>query len=710
MRISELSGQLPQSIIQFYLGGGFDELYPPQAEAIQRGVLDGKNVVASIPTASGKTLLAEFAMLKSVLSGGKALYIVPLRALASEKFDSFSEFEKLGVKVGISTGDFDQKDEWLGGYDIIVATSEKADSLLRNEASWMSQLTVIVADEIHLINSPDRGPTLEITLAKLMKLNPRAQILALSATIGNADELARWLDAELIQSDWRPVELREGVLFGRAIKFVEGKKEIDARNKDDAIALSIDTMREGGQCLIFTNTRKNSESIAKRVSRAIKDMIDPDDLDGLMKLAGDVREVGETDLCEKLASCVENGAAFHHAGLRSEHRRIIEIGFRSNVIKVIACTPTLASGLNLPARRVVIRDYKRYDVNFGLTPIPVLEVKQMCGRAGRPGLDPYGEAVLIARNFDELNALMENYVLAYPENIWSKLGTETALRTHVLSTIATGFASSTSQLFDFMEATFYASQQERWSLEHVIDAVLEFLEDEDMLVRSDEKLRATSLGRLVSRLYIDPLSASIIIKALRSVDEIVSLTLLHLVCRTPDMRKLYLRSNDYTWVSDFAEQHDEEFVCVEEDEWFLAEVKTAMMFLDWIDEVHENDITKKFGIGPGDIRTLTETAEWLVHSTAELSAFLRLPFTREARRLVERIRYGIKEELLELVKIRGVGRVRARRLYDAGFTDLDKLKNADPKAIGELVGTKIAVKILEQLGVSLDEAVGRSLE
>ncbi|MDI6640591.1 MAG: helix-hairpin-helix domain-containing protein, partial [Methanocellales archaeon] len=307
-------------------------------------------------------------------------------------------------------------------------------------------------------------------------------------------------------------------------------------------------------------------------------------------------------------------------------------------------------------------------------------------------------------------ALMENYVLASPENIWSKLGTETALRTHVLSTIATGFASSTSQLFDFMEATFYASQQERWSLEHVIDAVLEFLEDEDMLVRSDEKLRATSLGRLVSRLYIDPLSASIIIKALRSMDESTPLTLLHLVCRTPDMRKLYLRSNDYTWVSDFAEQHDEEFIYVEDDEWFLAEVKTAMMFLDWIDEVHENDITKKFGIGPGDIRTLTETAEWLVHSTAELSAFLRLPFTREARRLVERIRYGIKEELLELVKIRGVGRVRARRLYDAGFTDLDKLKNADPKAIGELVGTKIAAKTLEQLGVSLDEAVGRSLE
>ncbi|MDD2665593.1 MAG: ATP-dependent DNA helicase [Methanocellales archaeon] len=703
MKISELYDQLPQSLIRFYVDAGFDELYPPQADAILHGILDGKNMVAAIPTASGKTLLAEFAMLKSVLSGGKALYIVPLRALASEKFDRFSEFKKLGIKVGISTGDFDQKDEWLGTYDIIVATSEKADSLLRNEVGWMPHLTVIVADEIHLINSADRGPTLEITLTKLMKLNPGSQILALSATIGNADELAGWLNAELVQSDWRPVELREGVLFGRAIKFVNAKKEITSKNKDEAIALSMDTISEGGQCLIFTNTRRNSESMAKSVGRAIKDMIDSDDLNELMNLAGEIREVGETDLGEKLASCVEKGAAFHHAGLHSEHRRIIESGFRSNLVKAIACTPTLASGLNLPARRVIIRNYKRYDLNFGSTPIPVLEIKQMCGRAGRPGLDPYGESVLIARNLDELNELMENYVLAYPERIWSKLGTENALRTHILSTIATGFALSRSELFDFIEATFYGSQQERWSIEHVIDAVLKFLESEGMSTESDGELHATPLGKLVSKLYIDPLSASIIINALRSIQDPTLLTLLHLVCRTPDMRKLYLRSKDYIGVQNFAEEHNGEFCYVNGDEWFLAEVKTAMMFLDWIDEVEENDIATRFGIGPGDIRTLTETAEWLVHSTAELSAFLKLPFTKDARNLVMRIKYGINQDLLKLVTLRGVGRVRARRLYDAGFTDLDKLKNADPKKIGELVGNKIAINILEQLGVSADE-------
>jgi len=689
---------LPEDVIQFYVDTGFDELYPPQVDAIQRGILDGKNTVAAIPTASGKTLLAELVMLKSVLNGGKAIYIVPLRALASEKYDRFSQFSQLGIKVGISTGDFDSKDEWLGRCDIIITTSEKADSLLRNEAGWMDGLTVIVADEIHLVNSPNRGPTLEMTLAKLMKLNPRAQILALSATIGNADEMAKWLDAELVQSDWRPVELREGILFGKAIDFINTKKEVAVDNKDNTIALSVDVIKDGGQCLIFTNTRKRAEETAKRVGRAMKDVIDADK--NLTEMVKRIRDIGETDLCDKLAFCVENGTAFHHAGLRSEHRRIIEDGFKSNVIKAIACTPTLAAGLNLPARRVIIQSYKRYDAGFGLTPIPVLEYKQMCGRAGRPGLDPYGESVLIARNFDERSVLMENYVLAGPEDIWSKLGTENALRTHILSTIATGFASSRTQLLDFMDNTFYAFQQERWGLESVIDKVLEFLEYEDMVVENDDGLRSTPLGRLVSRLYIDPLSASIVIKGLQTARKITPLTLIHLICSTPDMRKLYLRSGDYAWVEAFATQHHREFVPLSTNdyEWHLAEVKTSMMFLDWIDELHENDITRRFGIGPGDIRALAETAEWLMHGTAELSAFLKLPHTRDARRLVQRIRYGIKPELLELTRLRGIGRARARRLYNAGYTDLGKLKRAGPKKIAKLIGAGVTAKVMEQLG------------
>jgi len=382
---------LPETITRFYPNSGFTELYPPQAEAIACGLLDGASLVVATPTASGKTLLAEFAMLNSIYQGGKCLYIVPLKALASEKFDRFSLFAAFGVSIGISTGDYDVRDDRLGHNDIIVTTSEKADSLLRNGVEWMRTLSVIVADEIHLLDSMGRGPTLEVTLTKLKKLNPLAQILALSATVSNADEIAQWLSAQLVRSDWRPVVLHEGLYLQESatITFVQdtpqrstSKKAISNGTIDAPIALAIDTISEGGQCLVFVNTRRNAESLAKKMATAIKSL-----RHDCTELAAKIH--GDTAMEEKLKYCVQNAVAFHHAGLSSDDRKLVEAGFRENCIKVIVATPTLASGLNLPARRVIIRDYKRYDANYGMTDIPVLEYKQMAGRAGRPGFDSY---------------------------------------------------------------------------------------------------------------------------------------------------------------------------------------------------------------------------------------------------------------------------------------------------------------------------------
>ena len=202
MKIEEL--EMDESAIELYKSMGIEELYPPQAEAIEAGLLDGSNIVAAIPTASGKTLLAELAMLKAIKKGGKALYIVPLRALASEKYEHFLKMTPLSVKTGISTGDFESRDERLGSNDIIVATSEKVDSLLRNGVKWLEDITCVVVDEVHLLDSAHRGPTLEVVITKLRKLNSEAQIIALSATVGNAHEIAKWLSANLILSDWRP--------------------------------------------------------------------------------------------------------------------------------------------------------------------------------------------------------------------------------------------------------------------------------------------------------------------------------------------------------------------------------------------------------------------------------------------------------------------------------------------------------------------------
>ncbi len=707
---------LPPPVKDFYINSGITDLYPPQAAAIKAGLLEGKNIVAAIPTASGKTLLAEFAMLKSILNGGgKALYIVPLRALASEKYDRFKSFEAIkkssggGVLTGIATGDFDSPDAWLRNFDIIVATSEKVDSLLRNKAYWMEEITVVVADEIHLIDSPDRGPTLEIVLAKMMRINPKLQMVALSATIGNANEIAKWLSAELVVSDWRPIELKEGVFFGNAINFASSQREVKEKFRDSAISLVCDTLIEGGQCLVFESSRKNAEGMASRIGTAISELLSQEIKEKLKTIAAEVRETSEVDTTRKLALCIENGSAFHHAGLISEQRKLIENGFRTGIIKVIAATPTLAAGLNLPARRVVIKGYRRYDANFGMTPIPVLEYKQMAGRAGRPRLDPYGESVLIAKTYDELEGLMKQYILADVERIWSKLSSENALRTHILSTIATGFARSMEELLEFMGATFYSTQQTPWSLKAVIEKVIGFLVDKKMIIEK-EGLFPTRLGELVSRLYIDPLSASMIIEGMEKMEnkniQYTELTLLHLVCTTPDMRPLYLRSNDYEWLSDIVMEHHMEFVHIPEQfkvdyEWFLSEVKTACVMLDWINEVKEEDIVKKFGIGEGDIRALAETSLWLVHSMAEIGTFQKRASAPKARQLAQRVEYGASPELLDLIQIRGIGRVRARKLYNAGFRDMEALRAADQKDISKIIGTKVATKVLKQIGTNV---------
>jgi len=711
MKIADLD--LPSPIIDFYESSGIRELYPPQAEAVKMGFLDGKSLLAAIPTASGKTLLAEMAMLKSIANGGKALYIVPLKALASEKFERFRQFSQLnikegGVKAGISTGDYDSRDEWLGDRDIIVATSEKTDSLLRNGAPWLSSLTVVVADEVHLIDSANRGPTLEVTLAKLKRLNPTLQIIALSATIGNAKELSDWLGARLVVSDWRPTQLKEGVFFGRAINFSNGKQIIKTPGPDDVIALVSDALMDGGQCLVFANTRKSSESIAQKISRSISKGRPEEEKALYRQVKDQVMRHAETDTCARLAACVEHGVAFHHAGLKGEHRHIVEDAFRKNIIKVIACTPTLAAGLNLPARRVIIRDYKRFDVNYGSVPIPVLEYKQMAGRAGRPGLDPYGEAILIAKNYDELGELMENYVLSEAEQITSKLGTEPAMRAHVLSAIATDFCGDLKGLNEFMDTTFYAHQ--RGDLSGVIDNVLDFLEAERMIVRVGDRIRATDLGRLTSKLYVDPLSSSIIVRGLeaakkRTDDYNKVIGLLQLVCSTPDIRSLYLRRSDYGWIIKYTDEHISDFLAEvpevgdETDfESFLASVKTAALVDMWIGEKNEEEMTAFYNIGPGDVRNLMETCVWLMHATAEISNLLKVPLTREARELAVRIEYGVSKELMDLIELEGVGRVRARKLYDAGYKDREALKKADLQVLATMLGEKVAAKILSQLG------------
>jgi len=688
LEIEDLIYWLPQQAVELCRNRGIKELYPPQAEAIERGLLEGKNMLLAMPTASGKTLLAELAMLKAALAGKRSLYIVPLRALATEKYESFRRFRELGIEVGISTGDFDKRDERLGMNQIIIATSEKADSLIRNGAAWIRDLAVLVVDEIHLLNDAERGPTLEMTITKLLRLNPGIQVIGLSATVANSREVADWLKAEVVISDWRPIALREGIICQGKMIFQDGEVNLEAK-KDEALALVKDTLAQKAQMLIFESSRRNAEALAAKLSSQVS-LSDPQ----LDQLKESILATGESETCRRLASCVSQGVAFHHAGLLPEQRSLVEQGFRENRIKVIASTPTLAAGLNLPARRVLIKSYKRYEYGQGMVPIPVIEYRQMAGRAGRPGLDPYGESFLLAKDAREMQDLMENYVLGSPEEIWSKLASESALRTHILSTIASGFAANDKQLADFISTTFYAHQQDPWQLDSALERVISFLAKSGM-IEDEVNLLPTPLGKLVSKLYIDPLSAVIMMEGIgkRAPSD---LSLCHLIATTPDMDLLYVQAAD-RWLEEFIDEHCLELHEEVNYDFLLREAKTAAMLIDWISEVKEGQISDRYRIGPGDIRRTAETAQWLMHSLAELSRHLALGAAYKADQLATRIQYGAGPDLLALLELKGIGRVRARKLYQAGYTSLDKLRAADPSRVGELLGPKIAEKVRAQL-------------
>jgi len=233
MRLADIKDKIPAQLVETLSADGIDELRPAQEKAIDAGLLDGTHLLVCTPTASGKTLIAEFAAMKGILSGkGRAVYIVPLVALASEKARHFkSRYGKLCTTT-MSVGDLDSAEPKLSQSDFIVCTAEKLDSLLRHHAPWLPQVGTIIIDEVHLLNDAERGPTLEVLLTLLRQLLPKAQIIALSATIGNPRALADWLGATLVEDSWRPVTLAKGVYLDDAIHFdEEDEKAKDKKGK-----------------------------------------------------------------------------------------------------------------------------------------------------------------------------------------------------------------------------------------------------------------------------------------------------------------------------------------------------------------------------------------------------------------------------------------------------------------------------------------------
>lgn len=704
MKIADL--ELPITAQDLLAEQNITKLYPPQADAVKAGLLEGQNILVAAPTASGKTLIAMLAMMRFLSTKqGKVVYLTPLRALAAEKFSEFKKMEKIDlgrkIKAAISTGDFDSVDKESESADIVVLTNEKMDSIIRHGVDWVDKIGLVIADEVHLIGDKDRGPTLEVILTKLKGLESKPQIVGLSATITNSNELAEWLGCKLVLSDWRPVPLTEGVFDGGSVLWNNGdSNEIESSIRGPPIDLCLDTIKNGGQSLVFAETRTRSASLAAKGSDAVLKFLTDSEKKYLEEISQKILDNNEhTDLIKTLSTLLKKGVGFHHAGLNQNCREIIETEFRNGKIKLLASTPTLAAGVNLPARRVVISSIARYDVKAGTNkPISILEYKQLCGRAGRPQYDKFGEAIIVGNS--NASDLIEYYINGTPEPIESQLTDDKALRIHILSHIVSNPGIKDEQIFEFFQKTLAGLQTRKNTLKFSIEIAKKFLIRENLIIQKAERFAATEFGKKVSMLYIDPITAIYFKRGLEVISENKRHTLgfLHLVSSCEEFfPKFSLRNKDYETLGTLIENKSSELIEP------ISEYDCSRSLLalhSWISESSEIHLSDNLGIESGDMHRMAETADWLVYCLYEIAKLVdRADLLEELDTIRKRIAYGIKEELVELVKIRGIGRVRARKLYDHGIRTIEDLHTIPINKLAEIdkIGPTIADNIKSQL-------------
>lgn len=788
--ISQLG--LPDSLVDFLeKEWGITTLHPPQAEAIP-SIMAGQNTMVCIPTASGKSLVAFMGIINQIMNidiGSRGIYIVPLKALASEKMGELKELgDHLGLKIGLGIGDAPSEARQIEDCDILVCTSEKLDSLMRSKPEIMRRVSVVVADEFHLVNDSHRGPTMEINLTRIRHLLPDAQIITLSATVGNSQDLADWLDSTLIVSEWRPVSLEYSTLAEldlepRAMQQSELTSEgnlnpprtLNGPKSHIAWAALSDVHEQGGQLLVFVSARRSAQSEAKKLGQRMHKHLskqNPESLIALKDLSERLSRTSNSAMGDILAECVKGGVAFHHAGLRHTQRNMIENAFKERILHCLCATPTLAAGVNLPARRVLIRDLKRYDDGMSRF-LPVMEVRQMLGRAGRPRYDPLGEAWLACKGGDPrevADEIADRYIHGPVEDITSKLAAEPALRFHLLSSIATGGLNSRKNIGEFFSSTYLGHSQTHSYLQENIDSMLRWLVEKRFVRRKnigtineswddetpswvdaaqsasgvkmsarkskepieatfgfqrassiavsstdtldvealDTEYEATPMGERIAQLYIDPLSADILIDGLRrAVRRIVReslpvthFSLCHLVAATPDFIAFWPKSSELEFGSTLRQKaalvEDELLIESPIDERAMGLIKSAWCTEMWYEEEDLRDIEKKIGVTPGDVHSRTDLMAWLllagrevllrddVFAEEHLGHVAQLVGMMELTR--SRVRAGCKEDLLQLVQVKNVGRNRARTLSKMGirtpadllamsFTELDSLKS-----------------------------------
>ena len=642
------------------------ELNPAQKEVIDRGLLSsGFNCVLQMPTGSGKTWLAEVAILATLQGGRRAIYLTPLRALANELLERW-QARFAGFEVGVFTGEYGQRHAYPVPFEkarLLIMTPERLDACTRNwrrHWTWLPEVDLLVVDELHLLGDRGRGARLEGAILRARRLNPFLRILGLSATLGNRSELADWLNGVHFASEWRQIPI-----VWRCARYQRATEKPRILCEEVGACLST-----GGQSLVFVQSRRRAEALARELVAA-----------GFP-------------------------AGHHHAGLDSDQRRRLEGEYRTGAIRVLVSTGTLEMGLNLPARQVVLYDLQSFNgVDF--VPLPTSTVWQRAGRAGRRGLDTRGEVVLLAPTWDKT---AERYVEGRFERVTSGLVEEQALAEQILTEVSSGLARTPGQLDSVLQASLAAHQRMQLPVQKTIREMVSagmLVESIDDGPRALRLLKATRLGRIAVRQMLSPSTVATIARAIKSDSDSLTPTLtffdLLLVCASTrdceplvptdfeDLENLGAAlSKEHSRI--LAKPHDDVARQLDASgRRLLTVLKTALVVREWTREGNPETVADRLGCYAYEVRRLAEcfnrllTAAIAVASpepreTEEAGTLLEDHSWDEEPQLLERIKalramaeHGLDELTVTLTYVPGIGATTARRLRDAGVTDIEEL-------------------------------------
>lgn len=690
-----------------------------QQKAVAAGILQGKSLIASGPTSSGKTLIAELAALAATRSGERVLYLVSHRALADQKYADFNERFANALNgpltsVAISTGD---RSEGNADAQIRIATYEKAIGLIMS-GQVIPENTLVIADELQIICDPARGAAIE-TLCAIFRQKHVKQFVALTATVQNPQDLADWMGCSLVESSIRGTPLNQQIWYGAKIystvfgetSAIEAQGLISNGELSGVISHLIDAKL--GPILVFSETKKEAAAWAadfiRRRPRTVLGIALSDQLELFSE---------PTDASEKLQQSAERGVAFHTADLSAQERQVLEDGFKKSQFDVCFATSTLAAGVNFPFRTIV---FPKLSFQYREPPrdkLSVSDYRNMSGRAGRLGLHIDGYAILLPKGPLEFSRAQE---LVQPRNeVIESVMLKLSLRRTLLSLVASNIANTVEQIDLFFENTLYWHQVLRSNANS--QAVLQrrsrdavaWLTANGLATDAEGELKPTQLGRATAISGLLPETAVNFYGMLdanrtlleQNFDDVSDGTI-YACCASgefrakPPSRFLPFGAANSFGGFDFWRSKKLLGQFDTSDQQLLQCAQAVALYITGL---AERKIAYATGLSAGSIQSLASDVSWVLDGLQRISIIPDLHLSQrvsnQISQLARRVRWGVPAETLDLLRVAekhrvpGVGRQRAMELVQKGYFTLQDLIGAGKEKLLDVLKSAVRVDAL----------------